>query len=144
MTSCYNVYPRTDFGRLQREVDRVFGHAADAARPILGTSRIGEDENNHYIELDAPGLNPKTLNISFQNQELTVHAEYSAPNSDENSTPIQWRSGTPRTGEFNQRFKLPETIDSDEIHAAYNHGVLRISVPKSETNKPRQVSVEVS
>ncbi len=142
MTSCYNVYPRTDVGRLQREIDRMFSHAADAARPILGTSRIGEDENNHYIELDAPGLKPDSLDVSVKNRELTVHAEYSTPPED--ATPIQWRSGAPRTGEYNQRFKLPETINAEGIHAAYNHGVLRITVPKSEATKPRQISVEVS
>lgn len=140
MTSCYNVFPRSDFGLMQREIDRMFGHAADAARPIVGTSRIGEDENNHYIELDAPGLKPDSLDVSVKERNLTVHAEYATPETDA----IQWRSGTPRTGEYNQRFKLPERIDADKIQAAYTHGVLRITVPKSEAMKPRQIAVEVS
>jgi HSP20 family protein len=140
MNACYNVYPRSDFGVLQREVDRMFGHAADAVRPVIGHNRIGEDENNHYIELDAPGLKTESLDVTVKENVLSIHAMYDTPAEE---TQIKWRNGAPRTGEYAQRFRLPDAVSSEGIQAEYRHGVLRITVPKSEATKPRQIAVEV-
>jgi HSP20 family protein len=139
MTSCY-VYPRPGFGSLQREIDRMFGQTPKETRPAAGT-RIGEDANHYYIEMDAPGLKSDSLDITVKNRELTVHAEY-GPVEPEGAE-IQWRQGAPRTGNFDHRFRLPESIDAEKIQAAYNQGVLQVTVPKSEGTKPRQIAVEV-
>lgn len=142
MATCYSVYPRTNFGGVQREIDRLFGQATDAIRPATHATRIGEDENNHYVELDAPGLKPDSLEVTVKDRELTVNAKYD--DAPEDATPITWRSGAPATGDFTRQYRLPDATDADRIHATYRHGVLRVTVPKSEANKPRQISVEVS
>ena len=142
MATCYSVYPRTNFGGVQREIDRLFGQAADAVRPLARVARIGDDEGNHYIELDAPGLKPESLEVTVKDRELTVQAKYDeAP---EDATAITWRTGAPATGDFSRQFRLPDMTNADGIHATYRHGVLRVTVPKSEADKPRQITVEVS
>ncbi len=142
MATCYSVYPRANFGGVQREIDRLFGQATEAIRPAARATRIGEDESNHYVELDAPGLKPDSLDVTVKDRELTVNAKYD--DAPEESTPITWRTGAPATGDFTRQYRLPDLSDADGIHATYRHGVLRITVPKSEVNKPRQIAVEVS
>jgi len=141
MATCYSVYPQSNLGGVQREIDRLFGNATDAIRPAPRATRIGEDEANHYVELDAPGLNPESLNVTVKEKELTIEAKYEAEAED--ATRISWRTGSPATGEFSRKFRLPETTNAENIQATYRHGVLRMTLPKSEANKPRQVNVEV-
>lgn len=142
MATCYSVYPRSNFGGVQREIDRLFGQATDVIRPATRATRIGEDENNHYVELDAPGLKPDSLDVTVKDRELTVNAKYDEVS--EGATPITWRTGAPATGDFTRQYRLPDLADADRIQATYRHGVLRITVPKSEVDKPRQIAVEVS
>jgi HSP20 family protein len=142
MATCYSVYPRANFGGVQREIDRLFGQATEAIRPATSSTRVGEDEGNHYVELDAPGLQPDSLDVTVKDHDLTVHAKYDAAPDD--TTPITWRAGAPATGEFTRNFRLPDKTDANGIQATYRHGVLRLTVPKSEVEKPKQISVQVN
>ena len=142
MSTCYSVYPRANFGGVQREIDRLFGHATNTIRPTPRATRIGEDDANYYVELDAPGLKPDSLDVKVKEHELTVNAKYDA--APEDATSITWRTNGPTTGDYSRKFQLPDTTNADGIEATYRHGVLRVTVPKSEVSKPRQINVEVN
>ena len=106
---------------------------------------IQENLTNFVIELAAPGLKKEKFAIEVEKNVLKVAAEDTIETHSED---IQ--NGTKFTrkefsyNNFKRSFTLPETVNVDEISAAYEDGVLRISLPKKEEAKALKKMVEIS
>jgi HSP20 family protein len=141
---------------LRREIDRVFTNVATppwrrvaflpgrSARqyPLVNLS---EDRDHVYVEALMPGVDPKTLDVRIVQNTLTLSGEKP-----------RWPSGTPTVqdeayhrnergaGKFVRTVNLPADVDDKRIAATYEHGVLRVTLPKAESAKPRHISVAVN
>lgn len=101
---------------------------------------IKEEKDKFLVLVDIPGVDPKEVKISWENNELSVqgHREIVKKDESENYSRIERNSGT-----FYRKFSLPDTADSQNIKATSKHGVLEILIPKHEKSKPQQISIEV-
>jgi HSP20 family protein len=128
----------TEFGRVSGEVNRLFGlrRAAEAAGPFLN---LWADENNVYVEVDLPAVDPNKFDISVaEGNQLTIQAERPAP---EVPNAVWVRQERP-FGKFSRTVALPVLVDADKVEARYEHGVLKLTLPKSEAAKPRKIAVK--
>jgi len=102
---------------------------------------VYEDEQNLVLKLEIPGLNDEDVNVSVENNTLTVQGErkFEKEEKEENFHRIERRYGT-----FTRTFTLPQTVDSEALKASYEHGVLTLSLPKKEAAKPKQIKVEIN
>ncbi len=95
---------------------------------------IIEDENMFSIELAAPGLNKEDFNIEFDNGKLTISAK-------KQETEEETKNYTKREfnyAGFSRSFVVPkQKVDDGKISAAYENGVLNITLPKREEVKPK-------
>jgi len=107
-------------------------------RPTLTPAcDIFENQDEILVLADLPGVTPDSLRIHLDKNELTIEAqrELSAqPN--ENALQTEYRAA-----DFRRRFAVPSGIDGDKISAQLQSGVLRLSLPKSDTLKPREIQV---
>jgi HSP20 family protein len=102
---------------------------------------IYETENEVVLKAELPEVNQKEIDIQVENNTLTLRGErkFDREAKQENFHRVERAYGT-----FSRSFTLPGTIDQERIKADYRDGILKISLPKREESKPKQIKVAVS
>ena len=88
----------------------------------------------------APGLDPSTLQLSIDRGLLTISGERKTdvPEADEDTTVYAQERFV---GSFRRVVSLPDGADPGQVDASYRDGILRITVGKRESSKPRRIEV---
>jgi HSP20 family protein len=124
---------RTLWSGLETEIDRMFETAlADIASP--GTAPrfpvdLYEDKDNLYVRAELPGVSRDAINVEMVEDFLNLNASRKSGDESFNLT----RSIT-----------IPESVQADKVSAAYENGVLTVTLPKQEQVKPHKVTVSVN
>ncbi|MEU6582111.1 Hsp20/alpha crystallin family protein [Nocardia sp. NPDC046763] len=93
---------------------------------------------DHYVlNADLPGVDPGSVDVSVDNGTLTLKAQRSLP-SDEH---VQWIASERFAGSYMRQLSLGEGVDTENIHATYNDGVLSVTLPIAEKAKPRRIEI---
>jgi HSP20 family protein len=110
-------------------------------RPWAPSVDIYETENELVLKADLPDVEAKDIDVRVENQTLTIAGErkFEAASSEKGYHRIE-RS----YGNFVRSFAVPSAFDTDKINAAYNNGVLTVTLVKKETAKPRQIKIETT
>jgi HSP20 family protein len=122
-----------------RELDRWADQVTQAARQ--GNLSIPMDAVRHgdqvFINFDLPGVDPEAIDVTVERDTLTVTAtrRFERAEGDEVLASERYQ------GTFTRRVLIGETLDSNRLEAAYDHGVLSVTIPVSEQAQPRKVSV---
>ena len=118
--------------------DRFFENAFTplAALPNWSTLPLSmwEDADTCYVEIDAPGVTEKDIELTVQDGQLIVRGERK---SEEKRNGYDTRT----YGRFEQRVSLPTAVDAEKVEAKLTNGVLTVSCPKSATAKPRKIAI---
>ncbi len=137
--------PFRDLARLQEEVSRAFGDDRLAFRPTESVGwtpacDIFEDEEEVAVRFELAGVEPKEVDIRFENGVLTLKGERKLEKEDkrENYHRIELGYGT-----FTRSFSLPAMIDPEKIRAESKNGVLVVHLPKKAEAKPKAIQVKV-
>src|SRR6185295_3940771 len=99
---------------------------------------IYESENELVVNLDLPGVDPKTVDVHVENSVLTIRGERSF---DEKQNKENFHRVERSYGPFARSFTLSRPVDSDKISANYKAGVLSITLPKAESAKPKRIQI---
>lgn len=131
---------------LREAMDRLF---EDSVVPEMrSTGRRGvslvpvdawEDENHLVLEVALPGLTAEAVDVTVEQDSLTIAGTF--PERDE-ARP--WLIRERAQGHFERRLTLNLPVEVDEIAAEMKNGILTITVPKSESVKPRKIAVAVN
>jgi HSP20 family protein len=101
------------------------------------TADVSEDENEFTVALDLPGIDRESLEISIDDNRLTIKGTRQAPAAN------QHRKECPH-GKFLRTFSIPGTVSQQEIKADYKDGILRVHLPKRAERKPQRVEIKVT
>ena len=128
-----------EFRRLQREVDDVFAGTQphSFARGVFAAIDVVSNPQQVDVFLTAPGIDAKGLDISIQQNVLSVAGRREAQARDKGTVHRRERVN----GEFRRVITLPEDVDPSRVSASYVDGVVRISVQRREAAKPRQIQI---
>jgi HSP20 family protein len=101
---------------------------------------IFETDNEIVVKAELPEVKKEDVKVSVENNILTIHGErkFSEETKRENYHRLE-RS----YGEFTRSFTLPSFVDTGKINAEFKDGMLRVTMPKREEAKPKQVEVKV-
>jgi HSP20 family protein len=102
---------------------------------------IYEDEHNIILKIEVPGIDEKDIDVSIQNNTLTVHGERKIEKEEKEEN---FRRVERQYGSFTRSFTLPSSVDTAQLSAHYDKGVLKISLAKKAEAKPKQIKVNVS
>ena len=99
---------------------------------------VYEDEQSLTLKLEVPGLNEEDINVTLENNTLTVSGErkFEKEEKEENFHRIERRYGS-----FTRTFRLPNTVDSEKVEAGYDKGVLKITLAKRAEAKPKTIKI---
>lgn len=143
----------TPFNEVAVLQNRLNGIFSDFARTASGETEslnsgsfvpavdIYEDAQKLALRLEVPGIKPEDVDIRVENNTLTVKGErtFSTEEKEQNYHRIERRYGS-----FVRSFTLPQTVDTENVKATAEHGVLSIELPKKAEAKPKQIKVQVS
>jgi HSP20 family protein len=126
-----------EFNRVSEEMNRLFGpNRFGGTGPALN---IWSDDHNLYAEADLPDFDPAKIDVTVtEGNILTIQGERTAP---EIPGAVWVRQERP-FGRFARTVTLPVLVDADKVAASYEHGVLKLTLPKSEAAKPRKIAVK--
>jgi HSP20 family protein len=132
-----NLFPlfasRRPWTGLEAEADRLFEHAladfAATARAPRFPVDLYEDKDSHYVRASLPGVSREGITVEMVDGYLTIGA-------------------TQKNGEesFNlsRSIAIPQEVQADKVAAAYENGVLTVTLPKQEQAKPRKINVTIN
>jgi HSP20 family protein len=103
---------------------------------VTPVSSVIEDGDGYMLQVEMPGVNKEGLEISVENNELTILGRRSLPMID--GTLIHRES---RPENFRRTFELDPSIDTGKISAKIEQGVVTLTLPKAEQVKPRKITV---
>ncbi len=127
----------------REEMNRVLGRFGAGNRPALADSyppvNIWGDNDKVYAEAELPGMPLDHLEIYVtEGNQLTIQGERRQRELDEGV----WHKLERGFGQFSRTITLPVNVDADKVEARFEHGVLFVTLPKSEAAKPRRISVK--
>ena len=128
-----------------RELDQLYERmnhlweagAQDASTAWVPLGDVEETDDAYLVEVELPGVERDDIDIEVNGRELTVSGEV----KEKERTGIM-RRRTRKVGEFTYAVTLPGDVDSDNVTARLENGVLTVRVPKSQRDKPRRIAIE--
>ena len=142
--------PFRDLLSLQDRMNRMFdesyrGRSASDDWALGGSWApavdIYEHEGNIVLTAELPGVDPKDVDIRVENNVLTLRGERKLDNEVQQES---YHRVERSYGSFSRSFTLPNVVDTGNIKAEYKDGVLRLTLPKREEAKPRQIQIDVT
>jgi HSP20 family protein len=101
---------------------------------------IYEDEHNITLKIEVPGIDEKDIDVRIESNTLTVHGERKIEKEEKEEN---FRRVERQYGSFTRSFTLPSSVDSGQVSAHYDNGVLKIKLAKKAEAKPKQIKVNV-
>ncbi len=133
------VDPFQAFSREFDVLNRYFNGQNDGQRLAPYGVDIREDGDHLIVEAELPGFKKEEVDITLENQTLTIAAQRNEERTDEKQG--EYLLNERRYSRFLRSFTLPPTIDEKSVQAKLDNGVLQVTLNKREETKPRKVSV---
>lgn len=119
--------PLADFDRITEQLRR--------ATPMLSFDATRDDEQV-VIYFDVPGVDSEDIDLTVEQNELTVSVERRWSDDDANVIASERPQGT-----FTRQLMLGDSLDLDGLNADLEHGVLTVTIPVSEKSRQRKITV---
>ena len=136
-------YPIREVASLQDRVNSLFQDFGGDSSAVTAASfapavDVYENSEKLVLKLDVPGIKEEDLDVRVENQTLTVRGErkFEKEEKEENFHRIERRYGS-----FYRSFSLPTTVDTENVGATYEAGVLKLELKKKSSAQPRQIKV---
>ena len=132
-----------DLRRLDGEVDQLFGAQSWPAgirsvrRGTFPPINVGATPERVDVYLFAGGLDPKTLELSIQQNLLTIAGNRNIQVKDD----AEYYRRERFDGEFRRVVSLPDDVDPERVEAKYRDGVLQVTIQRRDAARPRQIRV---
>lgn len=116
------LFNRSSLTGLEAEIDQLFQTSLAPRIPV----ELTEDKDNAYVRAELPGVSREAINLEIADGVLSI-------------------SATRKQGEeslnLSRSISVPESVPADKVTAAYENGVLTVTLPKAEVVKPRKIAL---
>ena len=139
--------PFRELDRIRREMDRLWDSFFER-RPArveevsewFPSLDVSETDSEYVVKVEVPGIDPKDIEISLMNNLLTIKGEkkQEKEEKEENYHLIERSYGS-----FTRSIRLPSQVQNDKINATYKNGVLKVTLPKTEEAKKKEIKIKV-
>lgn len=150
MSTLIRWQPVRELSSLRERMDRLFDEARGggwfgeeglASGVWIPPVDVFETNDSVVLKADLPEVNQDEVDISVQNNTLTIRGERKAEKEVKEKNFYRMERSY---GSFSRSFSLPPTVDADRIEASFSNGVLTMTLPKREQSKPKQIKVKVT
>ena len=138
------------FRNFEDRMKRFFGESFDPFKKVAEeswslatwapTCDIYETDNEIVVKAELPEVKKEDVNVSIENNILTLRGERKLS---EETKKGNYHRLERSYGEFSRSFSLPSFVDAGKVNAEFKDGMLRVTLPKREEAKPKQIEVKV-
>jgi HSP20 family protein len=126
--------------RLQREMNRLFepfagGRGGTGNFPAVN---IWTGEDNVLLTAEIPGVDPEKLEVTVKDNTVTIRGSREAEELKEGESYLRQERGA---GTFVRSFALPFQVEEGKVSAQYQKGILQLTLPRAEEDKPKKITV---
>ena len=131
-----------EMDQFQREMNRLFnaanqGHVLNTANyPAVN---IWANDEGQIVSAEMPGVHPEDLDIDVTGDALSISGERKP---DEAVKDARYHRRERNHGSFSRTVQLPFMVDTNKVEATFKNGVLFITLPRAEADKPRKITVK--
>ncbi len=140
-----------DMDGFTREMDQIFrdigfGRLLEPAlAPLMGARsypriNLRETDESYLIEGQLPGIDPNALEMTILKGTLTLSGERKAAEKGNGS----WHRRERNTGKFMRAIDIPAEIDIEKVRADYQDGLLRVTLPKAQSVRPKRIEIQAN
>lgn len=127
------------FGDPFRGLERLTSQLMSGTRTPMGMPMdVWQAEDGYHVALDLPGVDPGSVEITSERNMLTIRAERRAEYEQGSNVLLAERP----QGRFTRQLQVGDALDTEKVQAAYNNGVLHLTIPMSERAQPRRIEVQ--
>ena len=125
-----------------RELSRLINN--NGQRFFVPSLDVVERADAYVISAELPGVDPATVDVSFENNTLTLSGTKQPSVVAQEKDELRVYTAERLSGSFERAVRLPEYVEGDKIEATYSNGVLTITVPKAQAARARKISVSAA
>jgi HSP20 family protein len=143
MSSMMRWNPNRRMMSMAEAIDRLFDDAfvmpQDGGLSVT-TPKVDviENDDNVLVKAEMPGMNPENVDIRVEGNLLTLHGEVQEESEKQEG---QYHVRERRQASFHRTIPLPSDVDADKANAEFDNGVLKLTLPKQETAKPKRINI---
>ena len=146
MTLVRRPSPFSELLTLRQAMDRLFDDTVFRPFTTFGNGELSRLPLNVrttadalIVEADLPGVTPEDVDITIENNTLTIRAEDRTERAEEQG---DWLVREISRGSVMRTVTLPTGLEADRAEATFEHGVLTLRIPRAEQVKPRQIQIK--
>jgi HSP20 family protein len=128
------VFQRSPWSGLESQIDRLFAGLDVPASSGRFPVDLYEDAKNAYVRAELPGVNRDDIQVEMTDGDLTISVSHKQANTEGQAE---------QTSSASRTLTVPADIVADQVSAAYENGILTVTLPKREEVKPTKVTVAV-
>jgi HSP20 family protein len=137
-----SMSPWREMDRLRRDMNRLYTDWSTTARPTVAPGypavNVWTDTDSAVVTAEIPGVSLEDIEISVEDDTLTLRGDRQREALAEEAT---YHRRERRFGSFLRTFRLTLRVDSEKVDATLRNGVLSISLPRAEEDKPRKIAI---
>ncbi len=139
--------PWSDFNWLSPDIDRLFSERAGRSRAAFPVSAfrpaidLYDAGDQLVIKAVIPGAKPEDLQLSLEQNVLTIQGSYGYRLPEEETRQITWYRQEIGQGQFVESISLPVPVDAEQIQATFEDGILTVRLPKAEQARTKSIPI---
>ncbi len=133
------INPWSELERMQRQLFRNFGRSGYDSEPAFPAANVYANDQAQVITAELPGLKPEDIEISVAGETLTIKGHREPEKVAEGA---EYHRRERLFGSFTRSFQLLFPVDADKVEASFENGVLRMRLPRAESDRPRKIAIK--
>ena len=136
-----------ELSSLRRDMDKLWDRfsgetpfAKTFGETWLPSVDISETKDNFVVKAELPGLEAKDVNVSISGDVLTIKGE---KKTEEEEKDEHYHCVERYSGSFKRAFQLPSGVKTDTIEATFDKGILKVTLPKVEEARKKEIDIKV-
>jgi len=132
--------PGTELNQLHREMSRLFdAYSGGGTAWEYPAVNIWTHDDGALLTAEVPGIKPEDLDIAVHDGTVTIRGTRRHEELKEGEAWLRHERGA---GDFVRSYSLPFSVETDKVTATYRSGILELTLPRAEADKPRKITVK--
>ena len=132
---------QNELSRITRDVESSFAGVRAPVCTEFPLVNMWRNDTDIIVTTEIPGVEPKDIDISVIEKTVTIKG---ARKEEENVPEEAYHRNERGCGTFSRTFELPFKVDADKVEARSSKGVLYVTFPRAQEDKPKKISIKMS